>query len=81
MVTQITSSMAVGGTPAPTQPKPARVWEEVVMGQMPRSGILHGAQLALQQDRLALLQGLVDKAHRVAHIGTDLLPLVPAAAR
>ena len=38
MVTQITSSMAVGGTAAPTQPKPARVWEEVVMGKMPRSG-------------------------------------------
>ena len=38
MVTQITSSMAVGGTGAPTQPKPARVWEEVVMGKMPRSG-------------------------------------------
>ena len=32
------SWMAVGGTPPPTVPKPARVWEEVVMGQMPRLG-------------------------------------------
>ena len=38
LVTQITSSTAVGGTAAPTQPKPARVWEEVVMGKIPRSG-------------------------------------------
>lgn len=37
-MTQITSSTAVGGTAAPTQPNPARVWEEVVMGKMPRSG-------------------------------------------
>ncbi len=38
MVTVMTSSMAVGGTQAPTVPKPAKVWEEVVMGKMPRSG-------------------------------------------
>ena len=37
-------------------------------------GILHAAQLALQQDCLALLERLVDKAHRVAHIGTDQPP-------
>ena len=51
-MTQITSSMAVGGTGAPTQPKPARVWEEVVMGNDAQVGVLHGAQLALQQDGL-----------------------------
>ena len=43
-------------------------------GEDAQIGVLHGAQLTLQQDGLALLQSLVDKAHGVAHIGTDLLP-------
>jgi hypothetical protein len=38
LVTQITSSTAVGGTEAPTQPNPANVWEEVVIGKIPKSG-------------------------------------------
>ena len=38
LVTVMISVRAVGGTAPPTVPKPARVWEEVVMGQMPRLG-------------------------------------------
>ena len=38
-------------------------------------GILHGAQLALQQHLFALLQGLVHEGDRVAHIGLQGRPV------
>ena len=37
--------------------------------------VLHGAQLSLQQDLLSLGQSLLDKAHGIAHIGSDLIPI------
>ena len=42
--------------------------------------ILHGAQLSLQQHGLAVLQRLVEEAHRVAHIGPDQLPALQQLA-
>ena len=38
-------------------------------------GILHGAQLALQQHLFAVLQGLVHEGDRVAHIGLQGRPV------
>ena len=43
-------------------------------GEDAQVGVLHRAQLALQQDGLVLGQGLVDKGDHVAHIGAQLLP-------
>ena len=47
---------------------------------MPRSGILHGTQLPLQQDGLALLQGFMQEGHGVRHIGTHQIPCTPSAS-